>query len=91
MRAVSLLGLNGLVSRPEHAFFPFGGQYDHRKRAGRRPRAQLAQQLETGPIGEVEIQEHCIERGRPLAERRARIGERAGETHGTPKPLEMRA
>src|SRR5205823_1379432 len=80
-----------LLHFPEHALVAFGGQHDH----GETPRGgggpQLPQQVEARAIGEVEIEQHGVEGGVAVLQRRARLGERPREAHAIAEPLEMGA
>src|SRR6266550_3711729 len=75
----------------QNAVFALGGEDDDGKRAGRRGGPELAQELEAGAVGQMEIEEHGVEWPVAALQRPARFGERAGESHDVAEALEVRA
>src|SRR5436853_451432 len=75
----------------QNAVFALGGEDDDGKRAGRRGGPELAQELEAGAVGQMEIEQHGVEWPVAALQRPARFGERAGENHDVAEALEVRA
>src|SRR6267378_7320311 len=76
---------------PQDAVFTFGGEDDDGKRPSGAGGAELAQQIEPGPVWQMEIEQHGVEGLHTACEGAARFTQGAGEAHHVAEALQMRA